>query len=183
MKFIATLQSYLESKNRAFFYKALGGFIGALVLIMALFFLRYYQQVSALKKKIRTLNELRDEARIVREKAQQVQNQRAAVDAMLAEDFDFKIAGYFSDVLDQMGLSDKKSSEETAQIDRNDNYRESELMAQLVGMNMKELTELLYELEQKSRIYIKRLDIEKSKKSASGIDVSITIATLLPKTE
>lgn len=161
----------------------MGALLGCIVLIICLFFFRYYQKITYLKKRIRTVNELRDEARVIREKAQQVQNQRAAVDAMLAEDFDFKIAGYFSDLLDQLGLLEKKSSEEIAQIDRNDNYRESELLAQLVGLNMKELTNLLYELEQKSRIYIKRLDIEKSKKSTSGIDVSITIATLLPKTE
>lgn len=48
---------------------------------------------------------------------------------------------------------------------------------------MKQLTELLYELEQKKRIYIKKLEIEKSKKTNNSIDVIITIATLLPKTE
>jgi hypothetical protein len=46
-------------------------------------------------------------------------------------------------------------------------------------MNMQNLVELLYAIEQKQRIYIKRLEIERSKKQPSSIDVQLAIATLI----
>lgn len=183
MKILNTLYIYLEGKDRIFFYKIMGALLGGLLLSMIAIFFQYHRRVTFLKKRISTINELREDARIIREKAQHVQNQRTAVDTMLAEDRDFKIGGYFNELLSKIVLTNKKSSEETSQLDREDNYRESELTAQLVDISMKQLTEMLYEIEQKKRIYIKKLEIEKSKKTSKSIDITITIATLLPKTE
>ena len=142
---------------------------------------RYYTSITFYKKKILLVNGIREEARQLREKMIQVQTQRARVNDMLEEEADFKIAGYFNNLLTQLNMFDNKKTEETSQIDREDNYRESELIASLTKMNMKQITELLFELEQKKRIYIKKLDMEKSKKNKNLLDVTLIIATLLHK--
>ena len=82
----------------------------------------------------------------------------------------------------QHKLIAKKGKTEIARTDREDNYQETELTAQIVDVNMKQITELLYAIEQTRRIYIKKVDIAKSKKGSS-LELGIVIATLLPKTE
>jgi hypothetical protein len=108
-----------------------------------------------------------------------VHNQRTAVDQMLAQEPDFKIGGYVALLLQKLKLTDKKRIEETLQTDVQENYRETEIMLKLTDMNMQQLVELLYAIEQKHRIYIKRLEIERSKKQPSSIDVQLAIATLI----
>ncbi|RTL07205.1 hypothetical protein EKK58_03450 [Candidatus Dependentiae bacterium] len=142
---------------------------------------QYYTKVTWYKKKIVLLNYVRQEARELREKMVQVQTQRSRVNTMLEEEADFKIAGYFNNVLINLHLIDNKKIEETSQINREDNYRESELITTLTNLDMKQITELLYEIEQKKRIYIKKLEIEKSKKNKNKLDVNLIIATLLHK--
>lgn len=176
------LQQYFESlEKKKFTTISLLYVVGVCGLAFGITIL-FYQKMSHLSIRIAEVNDLRDEARIVREKAQQVQAQRSAVNSMLSEDRDFKIGQFFNDLLQKLSLIDKKSTEDTVQIDREDDYRETELAAKLVGMNMKQVAELLQQIEQTKRIYIKKLDIIKSKKNGL-LEVEIIFATLLLKTE
>lgn len=181
--FIRNSIAKIDFIDRKKFIRYSAIFIGIQVALVGFICWRYYSKTSQLKRSINNVNELRQEVRIIRERALQVQNQRAAVDAMLAEEPDFKIAEYFNDLLNQLRLDNKKASEETAQIDREDEYRESELTASLTDISMQELTLLLAEIEKKQRIYIKKLEVEKSKRRPGTIDVLFTIATLLSKAE
>ena len=155
--------------------------VGFLFLLTILYVWRYIAVVSNLKKKIATTNEQREEARLLREKMLQVQNQRDAVDKMLTEEPDFKIGGYITAILQKLKLTDKKQIEDTSQVDREDKYRETEVLIGLVDMDMRQVIELLHEIEQKKRIYIKKLEIEKSKKQPNTLEVQLTIATLILK--
>jgi hypothetical protein len=159
------------------------GICGVILLLTALYVWRYVSVVSSFKKKIVVINEQREEARVLREKMLQVQNQRTAVDGMLAEEPDFKIGGYVNLTLQKLKLTDKKRMEEATQVDREDNYRETEIAISMVDMNMRQLVELLHEIELKQRIYIKKLEIEKSKKQSGSLEVNLTIATLISKNE
>lgn len=177
MAFINRLHS-LDSKT---FKKYALVFLGVVVVLSLFMTWRYYNAIYFFKKKIAILNDLREEARTIRATMVQVQTQRLRVNQMLQEEIDFKIGGYFNTVLEKLRLTDFKKTEETSQLDRQDNYREAELIATMTNMNMKQLTELLYELEQKKRIYIKKLDIEKSKKNQEQLEITLIIATLLNK--
>ena len=105
------------------------------------------------------------------------------VEETLAKDTDFKIGGYFKNLLTKLNLRDKEIAEETSTSDLEENYRKSELNAKFEDMTMKELTELLQEIEHNSRIAMERLEITKSKKQPKTIEVNLTISTLLPKIE
>jgi hypothetical protein len=181
MNIFTAILDQLQHTDRKTFKKYLFILLGIIMGFFLFITWRYYTNITFYKKKISMLNGIREEVRVIRENMVQVQTQRLRVYEMLQEETDFKIAGYFNNVLNKLNLFDNKKTEETTQIDREDNYRESELVASLTNMNMKQLAELLYELEQKKRIYIKKLDIEKSKKSKKQLDVTLIIATLLHK--
>ena len=184
MAIIEKIRTFVEAIETKDFYKYISLFLFGVTLIASNIVFQYYRKVKYWKEKIKIINELReDDVKIIREKAQHVQQQRAEVNTILAEDEDFKIGGYFKNLLTKLYLTDKKITEETAQIDREDNYRESELNAKFEDMNMKQLAELLQKIEQNKRIFNKKLEITKSKKNPGTIEVQITIATLLPETE
>ena len=88
-----------------------------------------------------------------------------------------------SNLLVKLNLRDKEVAEETSTADLEENYRRTELSAKFEDMSMRELTELLQEIEQNSRIATSRLEITQSKKKPRTIEVSLTISTLLPKIE
>ena len=184
MTLIEKIRLFIESLETKDFYTYSGIFLIACTILGGGIVFQYYRNISYLKKRITEINDYReDDVRIIRQQAAQVKQQRAEVDSILAEEVDFKIGGYFKDLLAKLQLTEKKIAEETAQVDREDDYRESELIAKFEDMSMKQLTELLQELEQNKRISTKRLEITKSKKKPDTIEVQITIGTLLPKTE
>jgi len=184
MGLVEKIRLFIETIETKDFYKYITIFLIGITFISSLIVFQYYRNVSYWKGRIKIINELREnDVKVIREKAQHVQQQRAEVDAILAEDEDFKIGGYFKDLLTKLQLTDKEIAEETTQIDREDNYRESELNAKFEDMNMKQLAKLLQEIEQNKRIFTKKLEITKSKKKPGTVEAQIIIATLLPETE
>lgn len=184
MEALEKIKNFIENLEEKKFYKYLIGTLGILILILMLIVFRHYRTVQRLKKRINSINEIREEeVKKILHQADLVEKQRKEVDAMLAEDEDFKIGGYLKNLLEKLGLSDKKTVESPSQIDREDNYRESILAIKFTDMDMKQLTELLNEIEQTRRIYTKELEIMKSRKTPDKLEVNITIATLLLKAE
>lgn len=185
MALLERIKLFIEELDEKTFYRYAALFIAACTLLSGTIGFFYYRRVATLIKQIKRINRLREEdVRVLLEDAHQVEQQRAAVDAILSQDIDFKIAGYFKNLLEKLNLQDKIVTEaEATTVEREDNYRESELNAKFGDLNMKEVTELLQELEQNPRISTKRLEITASKKKQKTVDVQITITTLLPKTE
>lgn len=184
MKLFAPIKNFIAQRDKKEFYYYLIGFLFAiLVLIIGLM---YYQssRVSYWRKRINGINEYREQVRQVINKDQHVLSQRAEVNKMLQENPDFKIDGYFIELLTQFRLTDNKTQTSITYADRGDpEYREVLLNAKFDTMNMRQLCELLDAIEQNKRIYTKDLEIIKSKKIPNTIDVNITIATLQAKPE
>lgn len=174
--------SSLEEKN---FYIYLGSALGAMCLLMLLFIYSFQSSVAYWQKKMRTINDLRSDVRFVVSKDSVVSSQRASVNTMLQETPDFKIDGYLTQVLQKMALEgNKQTSGPVSYLDHGDReYREALLPAKFDMMNMKQLCELLNEIEQNKRVYTKDLEIVKSKKVPNTIEVSLTIGTLQRKPE
>ena len=182
MQILTKVQTYLNAIEEKRFYQYLIGFGAAIFLALVAITFQYYRKVSSLKAEINTINESRDEIRRLLEKAQLVKKEQKEIDAILGKDENFKIAGYFGDVLAKLGLANKKASDLLVNTpSREGKYQESDLQAKFTGMTMKELTELLQEIDLKKRIFPKELDITVSQKTPGTIDVTLTIATLEPK--
>ncbi len=181
MEIIEKVRSFIQGLDEQEFYRYLAIFVGVLTLAAGILMFQNYRSVNYYKRRIDDTNELREEAKNILDKSRYVQQQRAEVDAILDKNIDFKIAGYFKQLITQLALTEKIKVETPSHVDRDANYRENLLDAKFENMNMKELTELLSEIEQNKRIYTKKLEIIKSKKSPDTIEVNITIATLQPK--
>ncbi len=183
MNIIERVKEFLEDLDTKDFYKYVGIFVGILAVLTVFMMYRFYSNVDFYKRQIRTLNNDREEVQELLEKAAAVKQQKKDVNEMLEADPNFKIAGYFKDILAQLGLESKQiSSTVTTQERGEQDYNESILTAKFGDMNMRELSELLNVLEQNKRVYTKELEVQKSRKSPRAIEVQLTIATLQPRT-
>jgi hypothetical protein len=183
MTFLEPIKNFItKTDSKTFSYYMIGYISGCVLLCLVIIFF-YYRSVGVLQRKIKNINSSREEVLTILEKASAVQQQRSMVEETLTKDPDFKIGGYFKNLLVKLNLRDKEIAEETSTADLEENYRKSELSAKFEDMSMRELTELLQEIEQNSRIATNRLEITQSKKKPRTIEVNLTISTLLPKIE
>ena len=182
MTFLNPIKTFLNKMDSKTFLYSMIGYLAGCTLLFAIFIFYYYSSIGSLQKKIKNINSEREEVLVILEKAESVKQQRLMVEETLAKDTDFKIGGYFKNLLAKLNLTDKKVAEETSTSDLEENYRKSELNAKFEDMTMKDLTELLQEIEKNSRIATDRIEITK-KPAKKAIDVNLTISTLLPKIE
>lgn len=185
MVIIEKIKDFIQNTEEKTFYYILAGTLGAFVLLSGLLIYNYYSSVAYWQKRMRQVNDLRDDVRAIITKDDVVSSQRASVNAMLQENPDFKIDGYLTEILQKLALEgNKQTSGPVAYMDYGDpEYREALLPAKFDMMDMKQLCELLNEVEQNRRVYTKSLDIIKSKKVPNRIEVSLTIGTLQRKPE
>lgn len=176
------IKDTLINLDKKTFYRYLAVFAAVFFVIIFLIIYQYKSKISSLRKKINKVNVWREQARVELSKYEQIQKQRKEVDAILAEEEDFNITGYFDDLIKKMGLESHLKERTPSKLEREDNYQETMVNATLVDITMQQLTELLNEIENKARIFTKYLEITRSKKSPT-IEVNLTIATLQPKTE
>ncbi|OGB97183.1 hypothetical protein A3F06_02220 [candidate division TM6 bacterium RIFCSPHIGHO2_12_FULL_36_22] len=160
--------------------------IGLVILSGGFLLYRYSSSVKSLKKQMVVLNQARKETQQLLSKNEVVQKQRDKVEAMLAKEKSFKLMEYFKTVLDQLKLNAHRASEKISINDtegiRASGYEEVNLSAQLTNMNTKQVVNLLYEIEQNERVYIKKLEITHSKTNPV-VDLNLTIGTLQKKAE
>lgn len=183
VKWLEPIQNYVTSLDRQHLYRFMGGVLaGIVVLILLVVYLRYSYIEQGLTQ-LADLNEQREKIKVIVTSAERVKKQREEVDAMLAKDESFTISGYLETVLKKLNLSDKTTIGEYSQVDRENGYRESTRKIRLTGMNMKQVCELLRELEHNERIYTKDLEIVRSSRQPQTIDVMLSVATLEPRTK
>lgn len=184
MEFLNKISTFIQDLEEREFYKYLWIFLGILMLTISFMIFRYYRNTSYYVDVIEEINIQRsDQVRDVLKRFEIIKIQRQEIDELLKKEEDFKISGYFEDLLKSLNISakEKKATQNVTTKEISEKYRKSELATQLVGINMKQLCELLEELEGKKRINIKNLEIKKSNKTLRAIDVDLTISTLLPK--
>ena len=181
MKIAEPLQNFINKLESQDFYKYLFATLALVFFLIFGIIFQFYRSKSTLLEKIDTINEQREITQRILGKYQHVKKQQKDVDAMLAQNEGFKIGGYFKTLLTELNLKDNKTVGDHSHIDHRNNYRENILRTKLVDMNMKQVCELLYELEKTKRIYTKELSVSKSKKKHKKVDIALTIATLEPR--
>ena len=152
-----------------------------MIMFAALLIFWQTNKAKTIKKKIVQTNSQRITARDILTQDQEVQAQKRLVEQILTERKNFKLQHFFGLILKQLKLQNnlKKSDPFVSNLEqlKSSGYSEVRVEASLVNLNMKQLVELLDEIEKNPIIYVKYLEINKSGK-APAIDVLITIATL-----
>lgn len=167
--------------NQQFYQLLLGG-LAVLITFSILFSWFYYRTINRIYTDIELINEQRSDIKKILGRAQRVSYQKKEVDKLLAQDKNFKIKGYLQTILTQLNLWDKKTDMSGIQfVDDKDGYITDTIKLELATISMKDLTELLQVLEKNPRLYLKNVEIKKSKKTnGTTLDAIIGIATLQP---
>lgn len=177
------IKLFFEGLDQKQFQRYLIGFCVVVILACVFIIFRSYRATSALRKRMIVTNQKRREVKEILERYESVKKQQAEVDALLAQDKDFKIGGYFNTVIKKLGLQANSTREPEPSREELDNgYTEIKLYASFANMNTQKLTELLDTIEKTERIYTKEVEIYKPDKGAT-INVNLLIATLEPTTE
>ena len=186
MKILESLSAFLDSLDLRDFYKYIAITLGITLLLVSFTVYRFYSNVGYYKKQIQSISNQREEIQELLEKAALIKEQKKEVNNILEAEPNFKIAGYFDNVLARLQLTSKKDKENEVtppqELGEQD-YNERILSAQFSNMNMKELSELLNVLEQNKRVYTKELEMQRSQKKPPSLKVQLTIATLEPRGE
>lgn len=183
MEYFDKLKAKLETLDEKQFYTYVFGALGLLLLIISFIVFYYYRSAHYYNRQLKDLNNMRSgQIRQILTKASQIKKQKEKLDAMLAQDPEFKLTGYLETVLAKLNLSERKDiSQSPRYIEIDDKYTENELEFTLNDINMKQLVEFLAAIESNRRVYTKKLEITKSKTTQSSLEVHITISTLFPK--
>ncbi len=181
MEFFNNFITHIQHLDQRKFYSYCGGFIGSVATLSILILILYYRSASQTIAQIEVINGDRERVQKLLTEYLQVQKQKLEVHKMIEQDEYFNILEYFQLTLAKIGLDNHVGETKSARTEREDNYAEEDLKAQLTDMTMKQLTELLQEIEKNRRLFFKELEITKSKKRPNTIEISLTIATLIKK--
>lgn len=186
MKIFDKVRNFFIGIEENDFKKYLLIFFTIIFLALGFILYRYFSRINYLKKEIQRINVSRQEAQQILTKHQQVKKQKALVDEILERGKSFKLVDFFNSVVEKLNLSNKvketKLNISGLENSNTQEYEEIKLEVDLGGMNMKELTDLLNEIEETERVYIKGLEITRNK-NTPAVDVNINIATLQLKAE
>jgi hypothetical protein len=179
------IRSFIEELEERDFYKYSA--IGLALIIVSMGSIMYlgHERIALLKKRAKRINLQRQELQEVLTNVERVKQQKADVAAILEQDKTFKIIGYIDGLIASLNLGPNKAggiqqSEEP--LEHLLEYNEIKVVVSFTDLNMKQLAELLHELEKNERIYTKELEIVKSP-AKPAIDATLTIATLQSRTE
>ena len=183
MEYFDTIKAKLETIDEKQFYTYIFGTLGVLLLLILLVMFYYFRASRSVRRQLDDLNKIRStQVREILTKADQIKKQKEKLDAILAEDPEFKLTGYLETVLSSLNLSERKDvSQAPRSIEVDDKYTENILEFTLNDINMKQLVEFLASIENNRRVYTKKLEITKSRTTPNSLEVHITIATLFPK--
>lgn len=178
---MAGLRNFIQELDKKQFYQYISIFFAGFCILLGILVFFQRRSIAALDLKLKRVNQQREEARSILQEHVLINEQRAAVDAILAKDKNFKIPQYFDLLVKELGLTSHMSKVPTVvENDLNNGYEEVQLDSSFKDMNMKQVAELLYKIEKNDRVYTKELILIKQSK-APLLDVTLVIATLQPK--
>ena len=173
------ITTFISDLNEKEIKQYAGALFGLIVLVLSVGIYKYFSETSELKKSIRSVNETRQDVKYLLSKNDQIKKQKAKVENLINQEKKFYIKQYFNEALEKFGLVTTKEAD-LAETALKEGYKEITLTANISRADTQQLVGLLGELEQKERIYIKKLDITK-KRNNNKFNFIIVIATLQPK--
>ena len=182
MKVIEKIKSFFHKLNIEQLSKHTTSLVATVIVITALTLYISYSKISSLQTKSTNINNARKTARGILSRQELVKTQKAEVDEILSKEKNFKIKSYFDSVVSSLNLYGKKQKEAITTEELPNKFTEVRLTTTLININTQELCSLLQAIERKTRVYTKRLEINK-KDHNDSLRVDLVIATLKPNTE
>lgn len=182
MDALVKVRDFITNLDEQKFYLYTSIFLGIITLIFGIMMYRTFSGISQLEEQIESINEYRERAQKIIGEFADVKKQRTKVNLILTQDKRFKITNYFSTLIDDLGLRQHLQGEpKLVEQDLDRQYKEVRITPTLKHINMRQLAQLLQEIEESERVYVKKLDITKAQTRPPSIDIKINIATLQPR--
>jgi hypothetical protein len=183
MSKITSLCNAVIALDRRSFYRYLGITLGIFFCIIGLLVYSHYASTTYLRGRLKRVNQQRETIRTVLQENEEVIRSKDAVDAILAQEPNFKIKDIFERTLKTLNMPQLLNrGVEISENDLANGYTEIKLAASFSGMDMKQVCELLYNIKQNIRIYTKELKLIKDQKT-NLLDVTLIIGTLEPRSK
>jgi hypothetical protein len=181
MEFLNTIKNHILQLDTKTFFAYVGGFLLGMLFIMGGLYYYYYDAIDDLTAQIEELNGKREKIRKLLERKTRLEQQEIEVNKLLKEDPNFIIGDYFNQVINKLKLTLKEpyTVSETPKLEGK--YQEYTLPARFEAIDMKQICELLEDIENNKRVYTKSLEIVRSGTVPTKLDVTLTIGTLLNK--
>jgi hypothetical protein len=178
------IKQFFDQLEERTFYHYVAGILIGMALLMGITVFFQYRTQATLKKQAARLNSYRENAQELLSRYNRVREQEQAVTAVLEQDKNFRIVGYLDATLATLQLTANRtgSAQTSEPLEHPANYNEITVNLTLSDINMRQLAELLREIEKNERIYTKSLEITKSPTKPT-IDVALAVATLQPRVE
>lgn len=178
MEALIKFRNFIKSLEDKDFYKycAIAGSV--ILLLLGLIFFIFWSKVNRYTNEFMEINKLRNSTKTILTDYKIVNQQRAKVEEILAQNKNFILAKAYKDIIDELNLGSFQSEEpKRSQGQIVGDKIETILSGSLSGISMKQLTDLLSEIANVEQIYPKDLVIKKSP-NKNAVDIELTIATL-----
>lgn len=183
MIFLNNIANFIEQIDQKKFLYYVAAASAILAFLLGIILYRYYAVTGSLLDRTKKVNMQRKVVKELLERYEIVKKQQMEVNALLEKDKNFKIGGYFEDIVARLNLSQFKTREpETSSQELDNGYTEIKLYASFANINMQKIVELLDTLEQNERIYTKEIEIYKPNQDRA-VNLNLLIATLTPIAE
>jgi hypothetical protein len=106
---IADIKNFILELDRTQFYRAVAIFFALFCILLGGMFFLQRRSVGKLQARLQRINQQRQEARAIIQEHALINQQRAAVDALLAKDKNFKLPQYFDLLIKELGLGPEMS--------------------------------------------------------------------------
>lgn len=179
MQFLETIKSHIAQLDEKTFLAYIAGFLVGVLLIIGGISYYYYNAVEDLNEQITELNTKRSEMRTLFEREMRVKKQEADVNKMLKEDTGFKIGEEFKKICTKLNMQPVTEPTPGDSLQGDGKYREFTLSARFENIDMKQVCELLEEIESIKRIYTKTIDLTRTQSIPAKLNVTLVIGTLL----
>jgi len=175
---------FRQLDNRTF-NRMLMVIISGIILIFGTLLYTQLKAVRRYKREMVSINNERMHIKEILEKNELLKKQQKRAKEILAQNKNFFLTEYIENLAKQLKLNLKAYPITVIDLEnlRSQGYEEVRMEAELINLNMKQVVDLLHELEQNNIIDIKRVEITKSKKQPTTIDLALTISTLQQKAE
>jgi hypothetical protein len=181
MQFLETIKLHIAQLDEKTFFAYMVGFLLGVLLIIGGITYYYYSAVGDLNEQIETLNKNRSEMRALFGRETRVKKQQADVDKMLREDTGFNITEEFKKISTKLNIPPITEPTLGESVQLGGKYREYTLSARFENIDMKQICDLLEEIESIKRLYTKSIDIVRTQSTPAKLNVTLVIGTLLPE--
>lgn len=185
-RLIQSLVNVLWQFDRKQLHRMLAVVVGGCLLMCAILIYVQIRSFYKLRREMIMINTERIKIRDLLTRNEFLKKERQRAQTIIDQDKQFKIIEYINNLVTQLHI---KENFKITPVTINPlehlqslGYEEVKMDAEFINLNMRQLVQLLQELEQNKRIDIKQVEIERSQRE-NAINVLISISTLQHKAE